>query len=286
VKTVDIIYRYEAGDNPPKPLPADSNAARLRLDSGNRDFAALLDHIKDESGIIQQIIPVDPRDLGLVSGGAGTPKQRPFAAVLGCSDARVPIELIFNEGPNDLFVIRVAGNGLGTEVLGSLKYAVEQLGGTLKLIVVLGHSGCGAITTAVDVFLNPGDYLALATKHSLRSILDRSLLVVQASANKLISVFGPDAARNPGYRQALIESSILTNAALSAYSIQQEFETSALTGIRAVYGVYLLETREVWAPRLNDVNGIGLAAAPQDRAGFVDLGNAVVQSERIASYFK
>jgi carbonic anhydrase len=286
VKTVDIIYRYEAGDNPPKPLPVDSNAARLRLDSGNRDFAALLDHIKDDSGIIQQIIPVDPRDLGLVSGGAGTPKQRPFAAVLGCSDARVPIELIFNEGPNDLFVIRVAGNGLGTEVLGSLKYAVEHLGGTLKLIVVLGHSGCGAITTAVDVFLKPGDYLALATKHSLRSILDRSLLVVQASANKLISVFGPDAMRNPGYRQALIEASILTNAALSAYSIQQEFETNALTEIRAVYGVYLLETREVWAPRLDDVNGIGLAAAPQDRAGFVDLGNAVVRSERIASYFK
>ena len=286
MKTVDIIYRYEAGDNPPKPLPVDSDAARFRLDSGNRDFAALLDHVKDDSGIIQQIIPVDPRDLGLMSGGAGTPKQRPFAAVLGCSDARVPIELIFNEGPNDLFVIRVAGNGLGTEVLGSLKYAVEHLGGTLKLIVVLGHSGCGAITTAVDVFLNPGDYLGLATKHSLRSILDRSLLVVQASANKLISVFGPDAARSPGYRQALIEASILTNAALSAYSIQQEFETNALTGIRAVYGVYLLETREVWAPRLDDVDGIGLAAAPHDRAGFVDLGNAVAQSVRIASYFK
>ena len=132
------------------------------------------------------------------SGGAGAPKQRPFAAILGCSDARVPIELIFNEGPNDLFVIRIAGNGLGTEVLGSLKYAVEHLGGTLKLIVVLGHSGCGAITTAVDVFLNPGDYLALATKHSLRSILDRSLLVVQASANKLNSVFGPDAAAQSG----------------------------------------------------------------------------------------
>ena len=285
MKTVDIIYRYEVGDNPAKPLPADSEAARLRLDSGNRDFAALLDHVKDESGVIQQIIPVDPRDLGLELGGDGIPTQRPFAAVLGCSDARVPIELIFNEGPNDLFVIRVAGNGLGTEVLGSLNYAVERLGGTLKLIVVLGHSGCGAITTAVDVFLHPGDYLALATRHSLRNILDRSLLVVQASANKLNSVFGSEAACNPGYRQALIEASILTNAALAAYSIQQEFETSALTEIRAVYGVYLLETREVWAPRVNDANGIGLAAAPRDIAGFVELGNAVAQSKRIASYF-
>ena len=286
MKTVDIIYRYAAGGILSKPVPTDSNTALLRLNHGNRDFAALLDHLEDESGVIQQFIPVDPRDLGLMPGGAGIPKQRPFAAVLGCSDARVPIELIFNEGPNDLFVIRVAGNGLGTEVLGSLKYAVEHLGGTLKLIVVLGHSGCGAITTAVDVFLNPGDYLTVATKHSLRNILDRSLLVIQASANKMLSTFGSDVARNPGYRQALIEASIVTNAALAAYSIQQEFETSGQTEMRAVYGVYLLETREVWAPRLSNVKGIGLAAAPRDLAGFAELGNAVVQSERIASYIK
>ena len=118
----------------------------------------------------------------------------------------------------------------------------------MKLIVVLGHSGCGAITAAVDVFLNPGDYLTVATSHSLRNILDRSLLVIQASANKLLSTFGSDFARNRGYRQALIEASIVTNAALAAYSIQQEFETSEQTEVRAVYGVYL-ETREVWAPR-------------------------------------
>ena len=152
--------------------------------SRNKSFPALVDHVKDQSGT-QQVIPVDPRDLGLVPGSPETAKQRPFAAILGCSDARVPIELIFNEGPNDLFVIRVAGNGLGTEVLGSLKYAVENLGGSLKLIVVLGHSGCGALTTAVDMFLNPGNYLPLAAKHSLRNILDRLLLVVQTSARKL-----------------------------------------------------------------------------------------------------
>ena len=248
LKTVDIIYRYEARDTPARPLPTDSDAALRRLNGGNGDFAALLDHVKDEIGI-QQIIPVDPGDLGLDPNVAGAPKQRPFAAVLGCSDARVPIELIFNEGPNDLFVIRVAGNGLGTEVLGSLKYAVDHLGGTLKLIVVLGHSGCGALTTAVDVFLNPGDYLAIAAQHSIRSILDRSLIVVQASANRLLSAFGPDVTRNPGYRQALIEASIVTNAALSAYSIQQEFISHDLPGLQAVYGVYVLETREVWAPR-------------------------------------
>ena len=286
MKTVDIIYRYQVRDTPGRSLPSDSNAALRRLDDGNRAFAALLDHVKDKSGLIQQVIPVDPRDLGLVSADTGISTQRPFAAILGCSDARVPVELIFDEGPNDLFVIRVAGNGLGTEVLGSLKYAVEHLGGTLKLVVVLGHSGCGALTTAVDVFLNPSDYLALATKHSLRGILDRLLLVVQASAKKLLTEFGPDAAFRPGYRRALIEASIITNAALAAYSIQQELGSKELAELRAVYGVYLLETREVWVPRLGNLKGAGLAAAPLDLAGFVDLGDAIVQSDRIATYLK
>jgi carbonic anhydrase len=286
VKTVDIIYRYEARDTSARPPPSDSNAALFRLNDGNRDFAALLDHVKDETGVIQQIIPVDPRDLGLMSGSAGLPKQRPFAAVLGCSDARVPIELIFNEGPNDLFVVRVAGNGLGIEVLGSLRYAVDHLGGTLKLIVVLGHSGCGAVTTAVDVFLKPSEYLNIAAKHSIRNILDRLLLVVQASASKLLTVFGPDVAHNPGYRQALSEASIVTNAALAAYSIQKEFVVSGLSELQAAYGVYLLESREVWAPRPGHTDGVGLAAVPHDPSGFADLGDAIAKSTRIASYIK
>jgi carbonic anhydrase len=246
VKTVDIIFGYGASETAIRPLPSDSSKALLRLAQGNKSFAELLDHVKDESGI-QQVIPVDPRDLGLVSGSGETPKQRPFAAILGCSDARVPVELIFNEGPNDFFLVRVAGNGLGTEVLVSLKYAVENLG-SLKLIVVLGHSGCGALSTGVDVFLNPGDYLPLPTKHSLRNILDRLLLVVQTSARKLLAAFGPEVVHRPRYRKARIEVSIVTNAALAAYSIQQESGAGASTELRTVYGVYLLETREVWAP--------------------------------------
>ncbi|MBR0728226.1 hypothetical protein JQ582_02830 [Bradyrhizobium japonicum] len=281
--TIDIIYRFNPQEATIRPLPLDCDTALGRLVHGNKSFAALVDHVKDQSGI-QQVIPVDPSDLGLLPGGPETAKQRPFAAILGCSDARVPIELIFNEGPNDLFVIRVAGNGLGTEVLGSLKYAVENLGGSLKLIVVLGHSGCGALTTAVDVFLNPGDYLPLAAKHSLRNILDRLLLVVQSSARKLAATFGPDVVRDPGYRKALTEASIVTNAALAAYSIQQEFGSSAPGELQTVYGVYLLETREVWAPRPGAVDAIGLAAAPHDLSGFIELGEAIVQSRRIASY--
>ena len=283
MKTVDITFRYGAQGEPPSPRPPDSSAAHLRLNDGNRAFAALLEGLKDEDGRTQKIVFVDPSDLGLLAGDPALPKQRPFAAILGCSDARVPIELIFNEGPNDLFVIRVAGNGLGTEVLGSLKYAVDHLSGSLKLIVVLGHSGCGALTGAVDVFLNPTNYLSLTTKHSLRNILDGLLVVVQASAKKIQEAFGSDVSRRPGYRQTLIEASIVTNAALAAYSLQQEFGSGDPTGLQVVYGVYLLETRQVWAPHVGGTKEIGLTTAPRDPTEFLELSNAILQSDRIVS---
>jgi carbonic anhydrase len=283
MKTVDITYRYGAQGEPPKPRPPHSGAAHFRLNDGNRAFAALLEELTDESGRTQTIVSVDPRDLGLSAEDPTLLKQRPFAAILGCSDARVPIELIFNEGPNDLFVIRVAGNGLGTEVLGSLKYAVDHLSSSLKLIVVLGHSGCGALTAAVDVFLNPTNYLLLTTKHSLRNILDGLLVVVQASAKKIQEAFGSDVSRRPGYRQTLIEASIVTNAALAAYSLQQEFGSDDPTGLQVVYGVYLLETRQVWAPHVGGIKEIGLTAAPRDPTEFLELSNAILQSDRIVS---
>ena len=118
MKTIEVTYRYEGCGCHSRPQPPNSEAARLRLDDGNRAFAALFDGFTKQDGVAQQVVPVDLRDLGLLPGNEGAPKQRPFAAILGCSDARVPIELIFNEGPNDLFVIRVAGNGLGSEVAG------------------------------------------------------------------------------------------------------------------------------------------------------------------------
>ena len=281
MRTIDITYRYETRDTAARPGPQDSNAALSRLNEGNRAFAALLDPT-DES--VAHTISVDQRDLGL--GDATLPKQRPFAAILGCSDARVPVELIFNEGPNDLFVMRVAGNGLGTEILGSIKYAVDHLGGSLKLIVVLGHSGCGALTAAVDVFLNPAEYLSLVTMHSLRRIIDGHLVVVQASARRIQSAFGSEISRHPRYRDALIEASIVTNAALAAYSIQQELRTSDPDQLKAAYGVYLLETRHVWAPRVGETKGIGLAAAPHDASGFTELGDAILRSDRITSLLR
>jgi carbonic anhydrase len=80
------------------------------------------------------------------------------------------------------------------------------LGASLKLIVVLGHSSCGGLATAVDAFLNPSDYLPLAAEHSLRNILDRLLVVVHPSARALMEFFGSDIALRPGHRQALIEA--------------------------------------------------------------------------------
>jgi carbonic anhydrase len=283
---IDIIYRCDSLAGRARPRPAEGTAALLRLTEGNREFAALLDDNTGANIDAQRIVSVDPRDFGLSPSNHDLPTQHPFAAILGCSDARVPVELIFGEGPNDLFVIRVAGNILGAEVLGSLKFAIDHLSGSLKLIVVLGHSGCGAVTAAVDVFLNPAEYLPLATKHSLRTILDSLLVVVQASAKQIQNAFGQDVVRLPGYRAALIEASIVANAALAAYSIQQEIGDVERTGVQTAYGVYLLDTRRVWVPRVPATKSIGLAAAPRDRAEFVELGSAMLQSDRIALLLK
>jgi carbonic anhydrase len=77
-----------------------------------------------------------------------TKGQKPFAVIVGCSDSRIPPEIIFDQGIGDLFVIRVAGNVVDEIALGSIEYAVEHLGA--RLIVVLGHSKCGAVTATVQ----------------------------------------------------------------------------------------------------------------------------------------
>lgn len=283
MKSVEIIYRYCAQTESVRPRPANSDEARQRLNEGNHAFAALLDSMSGDEAIARRIIQVDSRDFGLAGAAGESPKQRPFAAVLGCSDARVPIELIFNEGPNDLFVIRVAGNGLGSEVLGSLSYAVKNLGGSIKLIAVLGHSGCGAVSAAVDIFLDPRRYFEHAATHSLRGILDRMLVVVQASAKRMLEIFGPNVVQYPGYRAALIEASIAVNAALAAYTVEKELKSQRFGDIKAVYGVYVVESREVWSPHRGTAMWTGLADPPIDPESFTELGNAVLHSDRILS---
>ena len=80
--------------------------------------------------------------------------QKPFAVVVGCSDSRIPPELIFDQGLGDLFVVRLAGNIVDALALGSIEYAVEHLG--TKLVVVLGHGKCGAVTAATQSPGAPG----------------------------------------------------------------------------------------------------------------------------------
>lgn len=93
--------------------------------------------------------------------------QNPFAIVLACSDSRVPVEMVFDQGFGDLFVIRVAGNVVAPSQIGSIEFAAEQFG--TKLVVVLGHSNCGAIIATLKE-------LALEKTHrspNLRAIVDR-----------------------------------------------------------------------------------------------------------------
>jgi carbonic anhydrase len=281
MKSVEIIYRCGDDVGTVRARPADAGAARLRMDGGNRAFSALFAQVDARSGTARRVVPISGQDLGLTGPGAGPPSQHPYAAVLGCADARVPIELIFNEGPNDLFVVRVAGNTLGDDVRGSLKYALEHLGSSLKLVVVLGHSQCGAVTEAVDVFLDPSGYLGLTAKHSIRGLVDRLQVVVQASARQMASVFGADVARRPGYRDALIEVAVVTNAALAAHTLRREIGSDGAGGVDAVFGVYLLSERSVWAPRRGSDEVNGLAAPPADEEDFVEFGNAVMRSHRI-----
>ena len=91
-----------------------------------------------------------PAETDFSSGRAArATAQYPIAAILGCADSRVAPELVFDQGPGDLFVVRVAGNSVNTDILASLEYGVEFLG--IPLIVVLGHSGCGAVDAAIKV---------------------------------------------------------------------------------------------------------------------------------------
>jgi carbonic anhydrase len=92
--------------------------------------------------------------------------QEPFAAILGCSDSRVPVEIVFDQGLGDLFVIRVAGNIVAPSLIGSVEFAAEQFG--TRLVVVLGHSRCGAIETTLEQLRRPVENQS----RNLHSIVD------------------------------------------------------------------------------------------------------------------
>src|SRR3954469_23568050 len=123
-----------------------------RLREGNRRFVA---------GHGEDVLTTPSRRRELADG------QEPFAITLGCSDSRVPAELVFDQGLGDLFVIRVAGNIVAPSGIGSVEYAISQFG--TRLVVVMGHTHCGAIRATLNG-IQGGD--SSDSRH-VRSITDR-----------------------------------------------------------------------------------------------------------------
>jgi carbonic anhydrase len=191
--------------------------------------------------------------------------------------------MIFDRSCNELFVVRVAGNIISQEQLGSIDYAVQHLGRNLKLIAVLGHSQCGAVTAAVDAFLEPAEYLGLSTSHHLRAIVNVLFPAVRGAARTLKVRWGDDVSKLPGYRSALIESSVIINAALMASILRSEFEEPT-EDRRTVFGVYDLASRRVHVPIVpdGDSESIRLLEAPVGRAEFRQFAFQVASSEFIS----
>jgi carbonic anhydrase len=113
--------------------------ALLRLQQGNRRFT---DNIRASDAVLTHT-----RRIELATG------QEPFAIVLGCSDSRVPAEIVFDQGLGDLFVIRVAGNIVAPSQVGSVEFAAARFG--TRLVVVLGHSRCGAVLATLEELQQP-----------------------------------------------------------------------------------------------------------------------------------
>jgi carbonic anhydrase len=259
---MDIIYRYDPFE-PIVTRPLEDAAAAIEnLSRGHERYAQIVTRVHEEmlghrpGG--QVVIPSDPLSLGMPLGADAPPVQTPFALVLGCSDARAPIEQIFDQSPNDLFVIRVAGNVLGVECLGSIDYAVAQLGASLRLLVVLGHSACGAVGAAVDSYLAPKDYASIAFTHALRSLVDRIQVAVRGAATARERVAGAQASRHPEYRSALIEASVYLNAAITAFDVRREVDRLGGRGVRVVSGVFDLVEQRVRARPAGGDDGPGL----------------------------
>ncbi|WP_339668355.1 carbonic anhydrase [Dasania marina] len=137
--------------------------ALARLKEGNQRFTSDDDRAK---------MSTINRRNELVGG------QAPFAIVLGCSDSRAPAEIIFDHGLGDLFVIRVAGNIVAPSGIGSVEFAAEQFG--TRLVIVLGHSDCGAVKATIDQLDLPVDIRS----KNLRSIVNRIKPVVEPLLNK------------------------------------------------------------------------------------------------------
>jgi len=191
----------------------------LRLKEGNRRFL-------DGAGRADTLVS-EARLKALVK------EHNPFAIILGCSDARVPAEIIFDQGLGDLFVIRVAGNIVAPSQIGSVEFAAERFG--TKLVVVLGHTGCGAILATLEELRRPTE----GHSPNLRSIVDRVRPSVEAVFEG--SVPTTDAVIEHRAVRANIRASVNQlrhGSQILERLIEQE-------GLRVVGAEYSLETGEV-----------------------------------------
>jgi carbonic anhydrase len=159
--------------------------------------------------------------------------QEPIAIILGCSDARVPIEMVFDQELGDLFVIRVAGNVVSPSQWGSAEFAAEAFG--TRLIIVLGHSRCGAVVGTLDVLRRPRDPMSRHTRY----IAD---LIAPAVAGLLDPALGYD-------RETLIRESVRANVRQSVQQLRQGSSILARLveseGLLVVGAEYSLETGRV-----------------------------------------
>ena len=156
--------------------------------------------------------------------------QEPFAIILGCSDSRVPAEIVFDQGLGDLFVIRVAGNIVAPSQVGSVEFAAGRFG--TRLVVVLGHSKCGAILATVEELGRPSE----GQSRNLRSIVDR----IRPSVEPLM---GTDLGRHP---DALVQQAVRANIRVSANHLRHGSEVLEelirKDGLLVIGAEYSLET--------------------------------------------
>lgn len=260
---LELVWRHDPSAPDSHVAPATATAARELLEQGNHAFAeAIRRHAAGEA--VRHVTPIALRDVGLGDKADDAPPHEPFAAVVGCSDARVPLELVLGQQANDIFVVRVAGNVLGRECLGSLEYAVDHLDG-LRLLVVLGHTGCGAVRAAVDAYLDPPAYLSGAADPPLRAIIDGLMAPVRAAARAMEAAGAGDLA-DPRARAALVSTAVTLNAAVNAASLRHVFRGRLGPALDVAFGVYAIEDRTV-----STVSRHGLDAPPDDEAALEAL---------------
>jgi carbonic anhydrase len=154
--------------------------------------------------------------------------QQPFAVVVGCSDSRVPVEIVFDQGLGDLFVIRVAGNLVASSQVGSVEFAAEQFG--TRLVVVLGHTRCGAVQATLEQLQRPTEHQS----RNLRSIVDR----IRPAVEGLLET---DLRHDPA---ALAQRAVRSNVRMSADHLrhgsevlEQLIEHDGLLVVGAEYGL-------------------------------------------------